>query len=107
MERLSETQYWFVVAAVGLTPMLTFWIIDIVGWFLRRVFVLWIGTAPIAMLAPPQARRSGPGGAADPEGSVDMDSNASFAGEVEHNVSRDNDSLLRGQPLKMPPLVVE
>ena len=38
MERLSETQYSFVVAAVGLTPMLTFWIIDIVGWFPRRPF---------------------------------------------------------------------
>ena len=31
MERLSETQYWFVMAVVLLTPMLTFWIIDIVG----------------------------------------------------------------------------
>jgi hypothetical protein len=39
MERLSKTQYWFVVAAVLLTPMLAFWIIDIVGWFLRRT--LW------------------------------------------------------------------
>jgi hypothetical protein len=36
-----------------------------------------------------------------------MDSNASFAGEVERNVSRDNDSLLRGQFLKTPPLVVD
>jgi hypothetical protein len=36
MERLSETQYWFVVVAGLLTPMLTFWIIDIVGWVLRR-----------------------------------------------------------------------
>src|SRR5712664_205368 len=26
------------------------------------VFVLWIRTAPVAMLTPPQARRSGPGG---------------------------------------------
>jgi hypothetical protein len=39
MERLSETQYWFVVAAGLLTPMLTFWIIDIIGWVLRRT--LW------------------------------------------------------------------
>jgi len=36
MERLSETQYWFVVAAGLLTPMLTFWIIDIIDWVLRR-----------------------------------------------------------------------
>jgi hypothetical protein len=36
-----------------------------------------------------------------------MDSNASFAGEVERNVSRDNDSLLRGQFLKTPPVVVD
>jgi len=43
MERLSETQYWFVVAAGLLTPMLTFWIIDIVGWFLRRTLC---GTDP-------------------------------------------------------------
>src|SRR5438445_11864482 len=28
------------------------------------VFVLWIRTASVAMLAPPQAQRSGPGGAA-------------------------------------------
>ncbi len=35
-----------------------------------------------------------------------MDSNACRAGEVERNVSRDNDSLLRGQLLKTPPLVV-
>ena len=39
MERLSETQYWFVMAVVLLAPMLTFWIIDIVGWVLRRT--LW------------------------------------------------------------------
>jgi hypothetical protein len=36
MERLSEMQYWFVVAAGLLTPMLTFWIIDIIDWVLRR-----------------------------------------------------------------------
>jgi hypothetical protein len=35
-----------------------------------------------------------------------MDSNASFGGEVERNVNRDNDSLLRGELLKTPPLVV-
>src|SRR5207253_5669740 len=31
---------------------------------LAIVFVLWIRTTPVAMLAPPQARPSGPGGAA-------------------------------------------
>jgi hypothetical protein len=39
---------------------------------LAIVFVLWIRTAPVAMLAPPQARRSGPGGAAVQEGAVDV-----------------------------------
>jgi hypothetical protein len=46
MERLSEAQYWFVVAAVGLTPMLTFCIIDIVGWFLRRALLRHPEMAP-------------------------------------------------------------
>jgi hypothetical protein len=36
MGSLSETQYWFVVVAVVLTPMLTFWIADVIGWFFRR-----------------------------------------------------------------------
>ena len=36
-----------------------------------------------------------------------MGSNASFAGEVERNVSRDNDSSLRGEFLKTLPLVVD
>jgi hypothetical protein len=35
MSSLSETQFWFVVAGVALTPMLTFWIADGIGWFLR------------------------------------------------------------------------
>ena len=35
MRSLSETQFWFVVAGVALTPMLTFWIADGIGWFLR------------------------------------------------------------------------
>jgi hypothetical protein len=39
MHSLSETQFWFVVAAVALTPMLTLWIADVIGWFLRRT--LW------------------------------------------------------------------
>jgi hypothetical protein len=34
----EATQSWFVVkVAVALTPMLTFWIADGIGWFLRRV----------------------------------------------------------------------
>jgi hypothetical protein len=36
MRSLSETQFWFVAAGVALTPMLTFWIADGIGWFLRR-----------------------------------------------------------------------
>ena len=39
MRSLSETQFWFVVAGVALTPMLTFGIADGIGWFLRRA--LW------------------------------------------------------------------
>jgi hypothetical protein len=39
MRNLSETQFWFVAAGVALTPMLTFWIADGIGWFLRRT--LW------------------------------------------------------------------
>jgi hypothetical protein len=39
MRSLSETQFWFVVAGVALTPMLTFSIADGIGWFLRRT--LW------------------------------------------------------------------
>ncbi len=35
-----------------------------------------------------------------------MDSYASFAGEVERNVSPDNDFSLRGKLHQMPPLVV-
>jgi hypothetical protein len=44
--------------------------------------------------------------AATQEAAVDIDSNASFAGEVERNVSRDNDFLLCGQLFKTPQLVV-
>jgi hypothetical protein len=48
------------------------------------------------MLAPPQARHSWPGGAASQE-AVEVDSNASYAGEVERNVSRGNDFSLCGK----------
>jgi hypothetical protein len=47
--------------------------------------------------------RSQAGG--DPGGAVDMDSNASRAGEVERKVWRDNDFLLPGKLLRMSPLV--
>jgi hypothetical protein len=39
MRSLSETQFWFVAAGVALTPVLTLWIADGIGWFLRRT--LW------------------------------------------------------------------
>jgi hypothetical protein len=39
MRSLSETQFWFVAAAVALTPMLIFWIAGVIGWFLRHT--LW------------------------------------------------------------------
>src|SRR6266850_6146706 len=42
----------------------------------------------------------------DPEGAVDMDSNACSAREVERKVWRDNDSLLRSLLLKTPQLVI-
>ena len=35
MERFTETQYWFVVAAVVLIPMFAFWIIEIISWLMR------------------------------------------------------------------------
>jgi len=53
---------------------------------IRLPSFLWIRIAPFAMLALPQtplgARRGG-----NPGGAVDMDSNASYAAEVERNVS--------------------
>jgi hypothetical protein len=50
------------------------------------------------------ALRAGRGG--DQEEAIDVDSNASFDGEVERNVIRDNDFLLGGQLLTAPQLVV-
>jgi len=46
-----------------------------------------IRAAPVAVLAPPQARRWRPGGAATKEEAVNTDRNARFGGEVEWNVS--------------------
>jgi hypothetical protein len=39
MRNLSETQFWFVVTAVALTPMLIFWIAGVIGWFLRHTLL--------------------------------------------------------------------
>jgi hypothetical protein len=39
VDSLSETQFWFVAAAVALTPMLILSIADVIGWFFRRT--LW------------------------------------------------------------------
>jgi hypothetical protein len=39
MRNLSETQFWFFVAGVALSPMLTFGIADGIRWLLRRL--LW------------------------------------------------------------------
>jgi hypothetical protein len=51
MEKFSETQYWLVVAAVVLTPMLAFWIIEVTaGYCVARFGVTWtwasVGRAP-------------------------------------------------------------
>jgi len=46
-----------------------------------------IRTAPVAMPAPPQARRCRPGGAATKKEAVNTDSNARFGGKVEWNVN--------------------
>jgi hypothetical protein len=46
MERFSETQYWFVVATVVLTPMIALWIIEVIGWILRRTLWRHPETAP-------------------------------------------------------------
>jgi hypothetical protein len=50
--------------------------------------------APLAMLAPPQARRLGPGGVATQEEPSTVNSNASLAPKVERNLHRDNDFSL-------------
>jgi hypothetical protein len=71
---------------------------------LAIVFVLWIRIAlrdACTTTSPALGARR----AATHEGPVDMDSNASRAGEVERKVWRNNDSLLPGQFLKMSPLV--
>jgi hypothetical protein len=43
----GATQSWFVVkATVALSPMLTFWAADVIGWFLRRPLWRRSGVAP-------------------------------------------------------------
>ena len=32
----GATQSWFIVAAVGLSPILVFFVADVIGWVLRR-----------------------------------------------------------------------
>jgi hypothetical protein len=71
---------------------------------LAIVFILWIRIAlrdACTTTSPALGARR----AATQEGAVDMDSNASRAGEVERKVWRDNDFLLPGKLLKMSPLV--
>ena len=66
------------------------------GSLLAIAFVLWIRIAlRDAYTTTSPALGAGRGG--DQEEAVDVDSNASFAGEVERNVSPDNDFSLRGK----------
>jgi len=65
MERFSETQYWFVVAAVVLTPMLALWIIEVISWLLRRTLWSHPGTEPRSGSAP---ARTEPAGVTAPPG---------------------------------------
>ena len=74
------------------------------GCLLAIVFVLWIGIAHRDACTTTSAAR-GAKQVATQEGAVDMDSNASRAGEVERKVWRDNDFLLPGNLLRMSPLV--
>src|ERR1700730_7884850 len=74
------------------------------GCLVAIVFILWIRIAlrdACTTTSPALGARR----AATQEGAVDMDSNASRAGEVERKVWRDNDFLLPGKLLKMSPLI--
>jgi len=51
------------------------------------VVLLWIGIAPVAMLAPPQARRLGPGGAATQQGPSTSTAMLPVRGKSSENVS--------------------
>ena len=63
MERFSETQYCFIVASVVLTPMLAFWIIEVISWFLHRTLWCHPETAP---RSGPEPARDEPAGVAAP-----------------------------------------
>jgi len=74
------------------------------GCLLAIVFILWIRIAlrdACTTTSPALGARR----AATQEGAVDMDSNASRAGEVERKVWRDNDFLLPGKASEKSPLV--
>jgi hypothetical protein len=74
------------------------------GCLVAIVFILWIRIAlrdACTTTSPALGARR----AATQEGAVDVDSNASRAGEVERKVWRDNDFLLPGKLLKMSPLI--
>src|SRR5580704_5185772 len=74
------------------------------GCLLAIVFILWIRIAlrdACTTTSPALGARR----AATQQGAVDMDSNASRAGEVERKVWPDNDFLLLSKLLKMSPLV--
>jgi hypothetical protein len=60
--------------------------------------VLHLRIAPVAMLAPPRARRIRPGGAATRKEAVDTYSYARFGGEVEWNMRRTT-TFLRVPPV--------
>src|SRR5437660_12465967 len=72
---------------------------------LAIVFVLCIRTAPVAMLTPPQARRSGPGGAATRRRPSTWTAMLPLPGKSSA-MSPDNDFSLRGKLHQTPPLVV-
>jgi hypothetical protein len=75
------------------------------GCLLAIVFVLWIRIAlrdACTTTSPALGARR----AATQEGPSTLDSNASYAGEVERKVSRDNDSLATLPAFKTPQLVV-
>jgi hypothetical protein len=59
MEWFSDTQNWFVVAAVVLTPMLAFGIFDVISRFLRRTLWRHPETAPRSGPEPARAEPVG------------------------------------------------
>ena len=43
----GPTQSWFIVAAVGLCPVLVLVMADLIGWVLRRKWWEYLGGAPV------------------------------------------------------------